>query len=275
MQNLLDEMLQDRTWRDPGKLARRLEWQEQLESWLFHAGDGLSPSMRPRYEALLEELETVNDQLYRSLREAIRHGQGAVQLLHWATVLPRQDDEERYGPLDALIGGVLDLAEPAQDQGLEPEMVFYQPTPACQIFDFMARASIGAGDVVVDLGAGLGHVTLLTAICTPARCVGIERQAAYVASARACAQTLRLPHAEFVEQDVRHADLSQGTVFYLYTPFTGGLLRKVLDMLKSEAARRPIRLCTLGPCTEVVTGEPWLTTREAWDRQHVAVFHSQ
>jgi hypothetical protein len=275
LQNLLDEMLQDPSWRDPDQLARRLAWQEQLESRLFHAGDRLSASARHRCEALLEELEAINARLYRSLREAIRRGEGASPLLHWAAVLPRQDDEERYGPLDALIGGVLDLAEPAQDRGLEPEMVFYQPTPASQIFDFMARASIGVDDVVFDLGAGLGHVTLLSAICTPARCVGIERQAAYVASAQACAKSLRLPYAEFIEQDVRHADLSQGTVFYLYTPFTGGLLREVLDVLKDEAGRRRIRLCSLGPCTEVVAGEPWLATRDAWDRQHVAVFQSR
>jgi hypothetical protein len=48
-------------------------------------------------------------------------------------------------------------------------------------------------------------------------------------------------------------------VFYLYTPFTGTLLCSVLQRLAQEAARRPIRLCTLGPCTSVVADETWLT----------------
>jgi hypothetical protein len=158
---------------------------------------------------------------------------------------------------------------------LDDGMVFYQPTPARHIFDALARLALDERDVLVDLGSGLGHVPLLAAICSPARCIGVEWQEAYVAAARRCAQELGLARAVFVQGDARQADLSTGTVFYLYTPFDGEMLRVMLDRLAAEARSRPIRLCTLGPCTERVARESWLRPVGACRPDHPAVFHSR
>lgn len=266
----LDAWLQDRSLRDPQQLGRRIEVLDQLESALVH---GLLPSSS-HGEALLAELEAINQQLCQTLREDIRRGKGAGSLRAWAASLRSSDNGKGYGPLDALISGVLDLQEPSDAIELGPEMVFYQPTPARHIFDFIEQASPTQADVVMDLGAGLGHVTLLTAICTDARCVGIELQASYVASARQCGQALQVHNAQFFAQDVREADIAGGTVFYLYTPFTGGILRTVLDALRREAAGRVIRLCTLGPCTAAVAEEAWLKPAGACDPQRTALFQS-
>ena len=122
--------------------------------------------------------------------------------------------------------------------------------------------------------SGLGHVPLLAVICTKARCIGIELETAYVACARQCAKALNLANASFIRQDVRSADFSSGTVFYLYTPFTGTMLRGVLQRLAKEAARRPIRLCTLGPCTSVVANETWLAQIGSVHADRIAVFSS-
>lgn len=274
LQTLLDDLLQDRSLRDPDQLHRRIDALEQLESWLFNRGDTLTPSLRQRGEALTAELEAINDRLYQTIRDAIRRGNGASILRTWAASLHGDTDQERYGPLDTLIAGVLDLREPGDVAEPDADMVFYQPTPAREIFDFIERASITSQDVVMDLGSGLGHVTLLTAICTGARCIGIELQPAYVASARQCAGELQVRHAGFIEQDVRQADLSEGTVFYLYTPFTGGILREVLDMLKRESEGRAIRLCTLGPCTAIVANESWLKADGACDARRTTLYRS-
>ena len=273
-QTLLDELLQDRSLRDPDQLRRRIDALEQLESWFFNRGEVLTPSLRQRGEALTAELEAINDRLYRDIRAAIRQGRGADSLRTWRACLHDDADRENYGPLDTLIAGVLDFKAPAEVPEPGDEMVFYQPTPAREIFDFIELASITPQDVVMDLGAGLGHVTLLTAICTGARCIGIELQQAYVASARQCADALRIRHAAFIAQDVRLADLSEGTVFYLYTPFTGGILRKVLDVLKHEAEGRAIRVCSLGPCTAIVAQEPWLKADGTCDVHRIALFRS-
>lgn len=274
LQTLLDDLLQDQSLRDLDQLCRRIDALEQLERWLVPDGDTLTPPLRNSGQALAAELEAINDQLYQTIRDAIRHGNGAETLWTWAASLRNGGDQESYGPLDTLIGGVLDFKEPHDVTELGADMVFYQPTPACDIFDFIEHASISQQDVVMDLGSGLGHVTLLTAICTGARCIGIELQAAYVASARQCAAELQVRHAQFIEQDVRAANLSEGTVFYLYTPFTGRILREVLDRLKCEAEGHAIRLCTLGPCTAVVANEPWLKADGACDPKRTTLFRS-
>lgn len=271
LQTLLDDLLQDRTLRDPIQLRRRIDALERLESWLFNHGD--APSVR--HQRLAAELEAINSRLYQDIRDTIRHGSGADILQTWVTSLRGDTDQESYGPLDTLVAGVLDFKEPGDAPEPGADMVFYQPTPAREIFGFIQHASITPQDVVMDLGAGLGHVALLTAICTGARCIGIELQPAYVASARQCADALQVRHVEFIEQDVRQADLSEGTVFYLYTPFMGGILRKVLDMLKHEAQGRAIRLCTLGPCTAIVAGEPWLKADGNCDAHRTAFFRSR
>ena len=114
-------------------------------------------------------------------------------------------------------------------------------------FDLMNAPRPALEDVVVDLGSGLGHVVLLAAICTAARCIGIEREAAYVDSARRSARALRVDNATFIRCDARMADFSTGTLFYFYTPFLGDVLRTVLDALRAQAALRDIRIAAFGP----------------------------
>lgn len=167
-QTLLDELLQDRSLRNPDQLRRRIDALEQLESWLFNRSETLAPSHRQCGEALTAELEAINSRLYQDIRNAIRQGGGADSLRAWRACLRDDTAGEKYGPLDTLIAGVLDFQAPAEVPEPGDEMVFYQPTPAQAIFDFIERASITPPDVVMDLGAGLGHVTLLTAICTGA-----------------------------------------------------------------------------------------------------------
>jgi hypothetical protein len=79
----------------------------------------------------------------------------------------------------------------------------------------------------------------------------------------------------FVKQDAREADLSGGTVFYLYTPFTGTILRAVLDSLRREAASREIRICTFGPCTPTIVEQRWLETLGPSEVDGIAVFRSR
>ncbi|WP_233840729.1 class I SAM-dependent methyltransferase [Dyella sp. 2HG41-7] len=275
LQNTVDALLQDRSLREPDQLARRIDALDRLEAWLVYDESSLESSLCQRANAVMAEWEAINEQLFQSIRDDIRQGSGAKSLCDWAEALRQQDRAERYDPLDALVAGVLNFEAPGDVSELANEMVFYQPTPARHIFDFIARAQLDERDVVMDLGSGLGHVALLTAICTPARCIGIELEHAYVVSARQCAQALNIGRASFIAQDVRATDLSEGSVFYLYTPFTGTLLRSVLDDLRRQAERRTIRLWTLGPCTTVIANEPWLVTEDHGDTHRVSVFQSR
>lgn len=177
---------------------------------------------------------------------------------------------------DELVSGVLQLREPSEPNlQRSPEMVPYQPTPVRHILHLIAATAITEDDVFVDLGSGLGHVPLLVSMMTGAQSLGIEVQAAYVASARECAQCLHLSRVRFIPQDAREADLSSGTVFYLYSPFNGSILTDVLSALRMESTRRSIKICSLGPCTRTVANETWLKASTLPDTRRITVFDSQ
>ncbi|WP_243042162.1 methyltransferase domain-containing protein [Dyella sedimenti] len=269
---LVARLEQDPTPLQPARLRERVGAMDRLEDLLdaTAASPGLAP-LRERASARLAALGEVQRRLGQAVRLAIMHGAGAHALRGWSP--DDEGDPLAYDHLDALVADVLALRDPcAEGTAPDAEMVFYQPTPARHVLDLIARAAIGPGDVLVDLGSGLGHVPLLVSACTGARCLGIEREAAYVESAQRCAQALGLERVRFIAQDAREADLSTGTLFYLYTPFTGRLLRQVLDRLAREAAHRPIRLATLGPCSESVAAEPWLRPRGERRPDRVQVF---
>ncbi len=70
-------------------------------------------------------------------------------------------------------------------------------------------------------------------------------------------------------------DLSSGTVFYLFSPFTGSILTNVLQRLLEESKKRQIRICSLGPCTRILKDQAWLEASQKPDTERIAVFLSQ
>jgi hypothetical protein len=278
--NRIEELEQDRSLDEPGQLRQRLDALDLLDACLpgepspnFDAGT-VEAGIRRRASALRAQLEQANRKLYQTIRGEIQRGSTPQTLLQWTPVHP--DAGQAYDFLDELISGVLQLKEPdAASVHLGAEMVFYQPTPARHIFDLMRRAAFTEQDVLIDLGSGLGHVPLLVSICAGIRAVGVEIEPAYIASARKCANELNLGHVTFLPSDARQAGLSSGTVFYLYTPFTGTILRAVLERLRQEAASRAMRVCSFGPCTATIAQEPWLKALGPCETGRIAVFSSQ
>jgi hypothetical protein len=221
---------------------------------------GLEP-LRTRAVDLRARLEAAQLRTLGRLRARIRAGRytrpGLRRLLerHGGTA----GAPGTYDGMDLLLQGLLGHGEPAEPRAaLEAGMVAYQPTPARAILDLVDRAAIGPGDLLVDLGSGLGQVALLSALLCGARARGVELEPAYVDCARRCAAGLNLHGVEFIQADAREAPLDGGSVYYLFTPFRGPLLGAVLGRLGAEARQRPIKLCTYGPCTEMVSTQTWL-----------------
>jgi hypothetical protein len=234
-----------------------------------------------RAKALRTRYEAVNAKLYRSLRaEIAREGQprtvfqrllGSASRQEFGSPLPGPSFDTR----DELVSGILELREPGEPNlWLSREMVPYQPTPVRHVLDLIAAGMLSKDDLLVDLGSGLGHVPLLVTILAGIPTLGIEVQPAYVATAQECAQSLGLDCVRFITQDVRVADMSSGTVFYLYSPFTGSVLTDVLSRLRRESTRRPIRICSLGPCTGTLANQPWLEVNTPPDPDRMTVFRS-
>lgn len=258
----------------PGRLRERIEALDRLDALMSATNED---ALLQHAQVVQQRLEAANAVQFEAIRRAIRQGQGNDALRRWwqALDVDAQRSGDGYDWRDELLGGVLPFGEPGEASALPPEMVPYQPTPARHVFDLLDRLALDAEDVLVDLGSGLGHVPLLAAICSGARGVGIEIEPAYVASARACAQALRLANVAFVRGDARAADFAVGSVFHLYTPFTGGVLRSVLDALRREAACRAFRVSSFGPCTRVLAAEPWLASDDAPLPGRVAIFRTR
>jgi len=288
LEALIGELERDRSLDEPDRVRRRIDALDRLEAYLLHGQDRthdiespMRTQLHDRARAMYARLEAINDRFYQAIRSEIQRG-ATPDWLHEQVIACSLDadapggvHEEGYDYLDVVVSGVLPFEEPdAEIAELATEMVFYQPTPARHVFDLIGRAALTERDVLVDLGSGLGHVALLISICTKARSIGIEREAAYVDRARQCALALNLSNTTFIRQDARQADFSCGTVFYLYTPFTGTILRSVLDSLRREAAGREIRIGTYGPCTAIVAGEPWLEVVGTVKAGRLALFRS-
>ncbi len=147
--------------------------------------------------------------------------------------------------------------DPALPQGCVP----YLPSSVDVVLRMIDAADVRESDVFVDVGMGVGRTAALVHLLSGARVTGVEIQPALVAAARALTERLALSRVSCVEGDAaeRMAELADGTVFYLYCPFGGERLARVLAALEVVAAQRPIRIgCVdlpLPPC-------PWLTFDE-------------
>jgi SAM-dependent methyltransferase len=135
------------------------------------------------------------------------------------------------------------------------------------------QASVRASDVFVDVGSGLGRAAALVHLLTGARAIGLEIQPALVAAARALAARLSLTELSFVEGDaIENAPaLDPGSVFFLYCPFSGARLDRLLTCLEPIARARPIRIC----CVDLpLPPRDWLTLASS-PSPALAIYQSQ
>jgi SAM-dependent methyltransferase len=257
LRNSASELGLDASLWEAGAVRRRIETLDALE---MRSG--------PAVESLRVRLEAANSAVYERIRGK------PEELMQWIEGERGAASGLSYDWRDELVSGVLALKEPRATKELAPEMVFYQPTPVRHVLELIEKAGITDRDAVVDLGSGMGHVPLLVEMLTGAWCEGIEVEGAYVACARECAERLGRRRVQFVEADARSADFAIGTVFYLYTPFTGEMLAAVLEKLRVESERRAMKVCTLGPCAEIVAREVWLRASGTVEEGRVAVFNT-
>jgi SAM-dependent methyltransferase len=163
------------------------------------------------------------------------------------------------GGRDAWVDRVFGLdGLPEDDPALPSGCVPYLPCSVETLLLLLEHAPVSASDVFVDVGSGLGRAAALVHLLTGARAIGLEIQPPLVAAARALATRLSLPELEFVEGDAIESApaLGSGSVFFLYCPFSGARLEKLLTSLEPIAHARPIRIC----CVDLpLPPRDWLT----------------
>jgi len=241
--------------------------------------------LKYRAEKVKSALEEIDSNLFETLRANIRTGTytGAEfknlvsEYVGVNTGDREHPGEPGYDNLDLFINGLFSVqAMPEQTKDLEPEMVYYQKTPARIVFELAEEAHFSKEDVFVDIGAGLGQAAILVNLLTGIAAKGIEFEPAFCAYARDCASGLDLSKVAFIHADAREADYSEGTVFFMFTPFRGEMLREVLGMLWKESLKRKIKVITYGPCTAEVALQSWLhcATPQDDNMYKLAVFSS-
>lgn len=175
-------------------------------------------------------------------RSLVRHGPSPLAFKAALAGVPAEDR-------DAWLDLLWDIDELPDDDPLLPRgCVPYLPCPVETVLEALHEAAVSSGDVFVDIGAGLGRVAALTHLLTGAACIGLEIQPGLVQAARARAAWLNLCRVRFVEGDAVELTrfIQIGTVFFLYCPFGGDRLHRVLEDLEGIARTRPIRICCVG-----------------------------
>jgi SAM-dependent methyltransferase len=207
------------------------------------------------------------------LRARARERRGAISsgdlrgapLLDAILSVPPQD---RDAWLDEVLGFDDSLAPDVTN--LPRGSVPYLPCGVDEILAMVRGVPLGAEDVLVDLGSGMGRVTLLAHLLTGATAVGVEIQGPLVHAAEQRRTALAVQGVSFVRANAaEHA--VDGTVFFLYAPFNGAMLAAVLRQLESVARRHAIVIATVD--TEL--GEHAWLARRAEASARLALYDSR
>ena len=281
------ELLDDEALEARVKAIDDLEFAEDVITAYLraHRSDPMARQLLAQASELRSRLTNVDHRLFERYRDLIRSH--TISHLALRRVFDRYTGYTRaqhayrhlgFESLDRLVAGILlrDRApEPMEPE--TPEMVAYQPTPASVVLELVDALSLRPADAFCDVGSGLGQVVHLMSLLTGVRAMGIEVDPGLCAYASAIARDLDMENATFANADARDADYTEGTVFYLFTPFTGSILVDVLARLRQQARERPIRVCGYGPITPHLAEEPWLSSLNDHRRDEfrLALFESK
>jgi SAM-dependent methyltransferase len=147
---------------------------------------------------------------------------------------------------DEWVDRVFGLGElPDDGPELPKGCVPYLPCSVDALLRVVEHAPVRASDVFVDIGSGLGRAAALVHLLTGAGAIGIEIQPRLALSARDLAARLLVSRVSCVEGDAVKLTgfITIGSVFFLYCPFSGERLAKVLGDLEPIAHTRTIRVC--------------------------------
>ena len=171
-------------------------------------------------------------------------------------------EEHPAAERDAAIEMALGIDSAPAQKPLGKDRMGYMPAGIAPIVRTVLDVPIGPNDVFVDLGSGLGKVTMAVHLLTGARAIGVELQPDLVSRARAEASYLGLQGVSFVEADALNADLDDATVLFLYLPFTGDVLAGVMGGSRPSRGEGTSSSARWGSTSEASTGS-WNVRRRS------------
>jgi SAM-dependent methyltransferase len=162
---------------------------------------------------------------------------------------------------DAWVDRRFGLEAIPEDEPLPRGCVPYLPCPVDALLRAVEQADVRGSDVFVDVGSGLGRAALVVHLLTGASAIGLEIQPALARASRELAKRLGVARFTAIEGDAvpLAPDAAAGSVFFLYCPFSGERLERVLADLELIARKGPIRVCAVDL---PLPARPWLTLAE-------------
>ncbi|MGV3623955.1 MAG: class I SAM-dependent methyltransferase [Archangium sp.] len=232
---------------------RLLFVRENTEPALLKMDVQRAPALGALWSAFqLREIDVRGALTRENARVSLRIRSGALNKADfragWETLGYLKHERDAGTPADDYLDGLFDSPRehaPLPDLG-SPNMA----TRAAKVADFLSVMNPGVNDVVFDLGSGSGKMALTVSASCDAQVVGVEICAPYVDASRGSARSLSLTNCRFDCVDVREADLSEASIFYLYFPFRGALAQSVAERIGALATKKAIRIYATGPVGE-------------------------
>jgi trans-aconitate methyltransferase len=153
--------------------------------------------------------------------------------------------------------------------GYDSQYVPHDPSPYRALKTIFQALPFREGDVLIDYGSGAGRSSLVAARMYPfKRVIGVELLPSLVSLAERNLRQVRLELAckdvRFLQADAMAYTLPpDATIAFLFNPFTGEVLRQVLDNILTSlvTAPRPFLIAILNPSDfERPSWMKWMTT---------------
>jgi Histone methylation protein DOT1 len=151
--------------------------------------------------------------------------------------VPKEDRDE-------WIDEVLALDPIPPDDGLPRGAVPYLPCGVAEIMAMIQEVQLRADDTFVDVGSGLGRVSILAHLFSGARAHGIEIQKHLAYRSMETARDLKLDAVTFEHGNAAET-MPEATVYFFYSPCNGEMLQRVMERMHAVALKHPIRICTV------------------------------
>lgn len=177
-----------------------------------------------------------------------------------------------FAERDAWIDSVLGLGGLPEDGRLPAGCVPYLPCPVDALMRAGQLLELQPADTFVDVGAGVGRAALVVHLMFGVAALGVEIQPRLVQEAREVMARLAVRDIPIVLGDAveRTEALERGSVFFLYCPFSGARLHKLLACIERIACSRRVRICSVDiPIPPL----DWLST--SFDDGTLAIHHSR
>ena len=164
--------------------------------------------LKVQADLLKENLQNIDKKLFLRLREELRKANDKKSIFReiishylgdWIRKIG-QLGKIGYDNFDVFVNNLLPAFSPIKPEALmpgEPEMVFYQKTPARIVFEMGELIGTESKEIFFDLGSGLGQVVILLNLITGITAKGVEIESEYCGYANECALQLNLSDVEF------------------------------------------------------------------------------